>query len=86
MKKAWWKEAVVACNLTGKAVPAALPQEIACGKLLISNYDDVDLHENMALRPWEAFAVLQEDGYKNGHFCSLHQSGLGLHQCTAGAF
>lgn len=80
------RKLLVACNLTGKAAQASLPQEIACGKLLISNYDDVDLHENMALRPWEAFAVLQEDGYKNGHFCNLHQSGLGLHQCTAGAF
>lgn len=57
------RKLLVVCNLTGRVAPAALPQEIAWGKLLISNYDDVILHENMVLRPWEAFAVLQGDGH-----------------------
>lgn len=55
------KKLLVVCNLTGKAAEAALPGEFAGGRLLISNYSDTNMTQNMALRPWEAFAILREE-------------------------
>ena len=55
------KKLLVVCNLTGKAATAGLPGAFAGGRLLISNYNDTNMTENMWLRPWEAFAILREE-------------------------
>ena len=52
---------LVVCNLTGSSAALALPQTFAAGTLLISNYEDTTPCPAMQLRPWEAFAMLQED-------------------------
>ena len=56
---------LVVCNLTGCEAAAELPCEFMKGRLLISNFDDTTLNEKMALRPWEAFAVLMEEHTMN---------------------
>lgn len=48
------------CNLSGEDAEIRLPEEFAGGEVLISNCGDVQLNPVMTLRPWEAFAVLQE--------------------------
>lgn len=40
---------------------AGLPALFSGGRLLISNYNDTNMTENMGLRPWEAFAILREE-------------------------
>lgn len=55
------QELLVVCNLTGSSAALALPQTFAAGTLLISNYEDTTPCPAMQLRPWEAFAMLQED-------------------------
>ena len=55
------KRLLVVCNLTGKGTSAELPGAFMGGEVLISTFDDTKLNEHMALRPWEAFAVLLED-------------------------
>ena len=55
------KRLLVVCNLTGNDTTALLPAEFMGGEMLISNYGNTKLNEHMALRPWEAFAVLTEE-------------------------
>ena len=49
------------CNLTGREANIQLPENMIGGNLLITNYDDTLPGTSMNLRPWEAFAALQED-------------------------
>ena len=51
---------LVVCNLSGEAAEIRVPEEYAGGELLISSCGDVTIRPVMALRPWEAFAILQE--------------------------
>lgn len=55
------KKLLVVCNLTGAPAAARLSLEFTDAKILISNFDDTQISENLTLRPWEAFAVLKED-------------------------
>ena len=55
------KRLLVVCNLTGEKTAAELPAEFMAGRTLISSYGNTDLNEHIALRPWEAFAVLTEE-------------------------
>ena len=49
-------------NFTARDVPVELPGELrVSGECLISNYEPVDrLGENLALKPYEAFAVFAQ--------------------------
>ena len=51
------RKLTVVCNLTGRDANLNLD---AAGELLISNYNDTNLNAHMTLRPWEAFAVLED--------------------------
>lgn len=55
------KRLLVICNLTGREANIQLPENMIGGNLLITNYDDTLPGTSMNLRPWEAFATLQED-------------------------
>lgn len=50
---------LVVCNLSSN--PAQMPQLSIFGKCLISNYMTTTPSDSTELRPWEAFAILQED-------------------------
>lgn len=50
---------LVICNLSGSS--AQMSQLNILGKCLISNYTTTTPSVSMELRPWEAFAILQED-------------------------
>lgn len=54
---------LVVCNLSGEGADISVPKEFSGGELLISNFNDTVLDGTMALRPWEAFAVLKKPKY-----------------------
>ncbi len=52
---------LVVCNLSGQCAPAEIGPEFCGREPLIATYDDTAVGPGMTLRPWEAFAVLQEE-------------------------
>ena len=51
---------LVICNLSGESADISVPETFLGGELLISSFNDTALGAAMALRPWEAFAVLEK--------------------------
>ena len=52
---------LVVCNLSGQSAAAEIPPEFCGREPLIATYDDTAAAPETTLRPWEAFAVLQEE-------------------------
>lgn len=53
------KRLLVICNFTADQVPFKVPEEFLQGKILIQNYGDAGIRENMTLRPYEAIVLMR---------------------------
>lgn len=48
---------LVVCNFSAKEVACEIPAAFTHGKILIQNYEDVNLETGVALRPYESFVI-----------------------------
>ncbi|MDO5350204.1 MAG: alpha-glucosidase [Lachnospiraceae bacterium] len=53
------KQLLVICNFTADRVSFKVPEEFLQGKILIQNYGDAGISENMTLRPYEAIVLMR---------------------------
>ncbi|MDO4327741.1 MAG: alpha-glucosidase [Lachnospiraceae bacterium] len=53
------KQLLVICNFTADQVPFKVPEEFLQGEILIQNFRDAAVNENMTLRPYEAIVLMR---------------------------